>query len=111
MHDITTVRDKGSPGQRLHKQLTTDQFSRVQEVFVARMRPGGKYIGGSKSSLQSLIDHTIAEILQLDQHHENDSGKTMIDVMVRFFNRPPPPEKYNSLEEFLLYRHEDAAVP
>ncbi|CAG8390390.1 unnamed protein product [Penicillium salamii] len=34
----------------------------------------------------------------------------MIQQMVRFFTRPPPP-RYKDMEEFLLYRHEDAAVP
>ncbi|RDA87821.1 hypothetical protein CP532_2963 [Ophiocordyceps camponoti-leonardi (nom. inval.)] len=88
-------------------------FIRVQEVFVDRMRPEKSHRsnGDALSSLDSMIEKTIARILQLDEESGNDAGRDMIDLMVRFFTRPAPPEKYDSMEEFLLYRHEDAAVP
>ncbi|XP_044717143.1 putative Aristolochene synthase [Hirsutella rhossiliensis] len=81
------------------------------EVFIERMQPSGSHTYGPESALQSLIDDTIAQILELDQENGNDSGRTMIEMMIRFFSRPPPPEKYDCMEDFLLYRHEDAAVP
>ncbi|KFY94603.1 hypothetical protein V500_03145 [Pseudogymnoascus sp. VKM F-4518 (FW-2643)] len=85
-------------------------FSRIQEVFIARMEVGRNLLDDPKSSLHSLIDDTTAEILDLDRNNGNDSGREMLDEMVRFFGRPPPPDKYNNMEEFLLYRHQDAAV-
>lgn len=61
--------------------------------------------------LQSMIDQAIQEILELDADSGNNAGQDMIDLMVRFFTRPPPPARYDDIEDFLLYRHEDAAVP
>ena len=74
------------------------------------MQVGRNLLDDPKSSLNSLIDDTTAEILDLDRNNGNDSGREMLDEMVRFFGRPPPPDKYNNMEEFLLYRHQDAAV-
>ncbi|KFY93583.1 hypothetical protein V500_03648 [Pseudogymnoascus sp. VKM F-4518 (FW-2643)] len=85
-------------------------FSQIQEVFVARMQIGKNLPDDPKSTLHSLIDDMTAEILDLDRNNGNDSGREMLDEMVRFFGRPPPPEKYNNMEDFLLYRHEDAAI-
>ena len=56
-------------------------------------------------------DDTIEETLELDREGESDAGRVMIDLMLHFFTRPPPPASYNNMEEFLLYRHEDAAIP
>ncbi|RCI09985.1 hypothetical protein L249_8495 [Ophiocordyceps polyrhachis-furcata BCC 54312] len=87
------------------------QFFRVQQVFVDRMRPGRNPTGDHMSSLESIIDRTMARILELDEESGNNAGRDMIDLMIRFFTRPAPPDKYDSMEDFLLYRHEDAAVP
>ncbi|KAF3396683.1 hypothetical protein DPV78_008181 [Talaromyces pinophilus] len=86
-------------------------FQKVQDEFVARMQPGYIDTKNFKSDLQLLIDKTVAEILKLDQDNGNNAGQDMLELMIRFFTRPPPPKKYTSMEEFLLYRHEDAAVP
>ncbi|RDA92444.1 hypothetical protein CP533_6459 [Ophiocordyceps camponoti-saundersi (nom. inval.)] len=86
-------------------------FFRVQEVFVDRMRPESHRNAGHKSSLESMIEKIITRILELDEQSGNDAGRDMIELMVRFFTRPAPPEKYDSMEDFLLYRIEDAAVP
>ncbi|KFZ14995.1 hypothetical protein V502_05825 [Pseudogymnoascus sp. VKM F-4520 (FW-2644)] len=96
-------------GDEQHTKLIT-AFSRIQEVFVARMHVGRNLPDDPKSSLHSLIDDTTAEILDLDRNNGNDSGKKMLEEMVRFFSRPPPPDKYNNMEEFLQYRRQDAAV-
>ena len=64
-----------------------------------------------KSTLHLMIDRAILEIKELDCVSGNAAGQEMIDLMVRFFMRPPPPNEYKDMEEFLLYRLEDAAVP
>lgn len=74
------------------------------------MQIGRNLPDGPKSSLHSLIDETTTEILDLDRNNGNDSGRKMLDEMVQFFSRPPPPDKYNNMEEFLRYRRQDAAV-
>lgn len=53
----------------------------------------------------------MTEILEVDRATGNTAGRELIELMVRFLSRPPPPEKYHSLREFLSYRHEDAALP
>lgn len=63
-----------------------------------------------RSALQLLIGNKIKEILDLDLVSGNNSGKVLVEQMVQFFCRAPPPDKYNSLRDFLSYRHEDAAV-
>ncbi|OJJ33320.1 hypothetical protein ASPWEDRAFT_30406 [Aspergillus wentii DTO 134E9] len=88
-----------------------DSFTSVQNQFVARMQPGFKSNDEPKSFLQMMIDQAIEEIQELDRVSGNNGGQEMIDLMVQFFTRPPPPKQYKDLEEFLLYRHEDAAVP
>lgn len=75
------------------------------------MQPGANCNDRPRSSLESKIDETIAEILELDRKHGNNAGEEMIELMIRFFSRPGPPKEYKNMEEFLLYRHEDAAVP
>lgn len=83
----------------------------VQEAFIARMKPGFENSDKSRTMLQVMIDDTIEETLELDRECESDAGRVMIDLMLHFFTRPPPPASYNNMEEFLLYRHEDAAIP
>lgn len=75
------------------------------------MKPNFECGDKPRTILQSMIDHAIQEIMSLDRDCGNNAGQDMIDLMIRFFTRPPPPENYNNMEEFLLYRHEDAAVP
>jgi hypothetical protein len=75
------------------------------------MKPDFNAGGKPRTILQSMIDQAIQEIVELDHVCGNNAGQDMINLMIRFFIRPPPPAKYNDMEEFLLYRHEDAAVP
>ncbi|KAJ6050909.1 hypothetical protein N7460_001443 [Penicillium canescens] len=89
----------------------TSSFTSVQEEFVSRMKPDFNGDDKPRTILQSMIDQAIQEIMELDRECGNNAGQDMIDLMIRFFTRPPPPAKYNDMEEFLLYRHEDAAVP
>ncbi|KAK2594899.1 hypothetical protein QQS21_007398 [Conoideocrella luteorostrata] len=86
-------------------------FVSVQKAFIQRMQPEACNDSTVKSFLENMIDNTIMEILQIDKLNGNNSGRDMIELMIRFFNRPPPPSTYRNIEEFLLYRHEDAAVP
>ncbi|KAJ6047850.1 hypothetical protein N7499_000567 [Penicillium canescens] len=51
------------------------------------------------------------EIREVDAASGNNVGQEMIEQMVEFFLRPPPPKEYKNMEEFLLYRHVDAALP
>ena len=85
----------------------------VQDEFISRMRPenSGAMADKPRSSLKYLIDQAISEIIELDRVSGNNAGQEMIDLMIRFFTRLPPPTEYKNLEDFLLYRHEDAAVP
>lgn len=110
-HTIAIAAPKsGTAMHSVRALIVPRQFSYIQDAFVSRMRPGLRD-PGSKSPLLRLVDDTIVEILQLDHDGDNSSGREMIERMVQFFNRPPPPKHYNNMEEFLLYRHEDAAVP
>ncbi|KAK6810861.1 hypothetical protein RU639_013599 [Aspergillus parasiticus] len=86
-------------------------FSRVQTHFMDRMRGDSTRHDTKPSLLKSMIDETLAEIRELDRISGNTAGQEMIDFMVASFTRTTPPEGYNDLEEFLLYRHKDAAVP
>ncbi|CRG87145.1 hypothetical protein PISL3812_04160 [Talaromyces islandicus] len=88
-----------------------DSFTSVHAEFVSRMTSGITSSDEPKSTLQSLIDQAILDIRKTDFVSGNTAGQEMIDMMVRFFSRPPPPTEYKDMEEFLLYRHEDAAVP
>lgn len=83
----------------------------MNDEFIARMEPGFSYNNEPRSFLKLLIDQAILDIRELDSISGNNAGQEMIDLMIRFFKRPPPPEEYKNLEEFLMYRHEDAAVP
>lgn len=75
------------------------------------MQPNGNHDGElGQEGVQRLIDSTIADILEVDRKNNNNIGKEMIELMVRFFTRPEPPASYANLREFLLYRHKDAAV-
>ncbi|KAF3482463.1 uncharacterized protein GIQ15_05222 [Arthroderma uncinatum] len=86
-------------------------FTGVQKVFISRMQPeSNSNIHHPETTLESLIDETIAEIFELDRKNGNDAGRVMIEEMIRFFNRPGPPEKYNSMDDYLLYRHQDAGI-
>lgn len=75
------------------------------------MRPGYQPNEQTRTPLQLLIDNAMNEIRSLDCGAGNNAGEEMIDLMVRFFERPPPPKDFPNMEDFLLYRHEDAAVP
>lgn len=75
------------------------------------MRPRSNTTTLPETKLQELIDKTIEEIHEVDRVSGNTAGQEMLELMVRFFSRPPPPKQYKDMEEFLLYRHEDAAVP
>ncbi|PLB41613.1 terpene synthase family protein [Aspergillus candidus] len=88
-----------------------DYFSEVKSLFVDRMRPGYQPNEQTRTPLQLLIDNAMNEIRSLDCGAGNNAGEEMIDLMVRFFERPPPPKDFPNMEDFLLYRHEDAAVP
>jgi hypothetical protein len=74
------------------------------------MLPGWKGDLGSPSKMQSLIDEIIAGLHEQDRQYGNPAGLEVIETMVRFFRRPPPPESFPNLREFLDYRHEDAGV-
>ncbi|KAJ5172263.1 hypothetical protein N7492_004856 [Penicillium capsulatum] len=88
----------------------TSSFVSIQQEFISRMNPDFDNGDKPRTTLQSMIDHAIQEIIELDHKYGNNAGQEMIDLMIRFFTRPPPPAKYNDMEEFLLYRHEDAAL-
>ncbi|KAJ5986379.1 hypothetical protein N7451_010744 [Penicillium sp. IBT 35674x] len=88
-----------------------DTFTNVEDEFISRMQPEFSDNSKAKSPLKYLIDQAISEIRELDSASGNNAGQEMIDLMIQFFKRPPPPQDYKNLEEFLLYRHEDAAVP
>lgn len=60
--------------------------------------------------MESLVDKTFSEVLQLAAQDGNDSGKVYIEETVRFFSHPPPPDSYKNLEEFMAYRCQDAAI-
>jgi hypothetical protein len=75
------------------------------------MRGGSTRDDAKQSLLQFMIDQALAEIRELDRISGNTAGQEMIDLMVAFFTRPPPPESYSNMDEYLVYRHEDAAVP
>ncbi|KAJ5216389.1 uncharacterized protein N7498_002796 [Penicillium cinerascens] len=88
-----------------------DSFAGVNDDFIARMESGFSHTNEPRSFLKLLIDQVILDIRELDSISGNNAGQEMIDLMIRFFKRPPPPEQYKNLEEFLTYRHEDAAIP
>ena len=98
---------------RVCLELTSrpSQFAKVQDDFVARMRPGFNSGKAPKSALHYLTDQIMEETHELDRVSGNTAGREMVDLMVRFFTRSRPPKKYHDMEEFLLYRHEDAAIP
>ncbi|PFH57673.1 hypothetical protein XA68_14701 [Ophiocordyceps unilateralis] len=87
-------------------------FQGVEETLIECMRPDRKRkVGHESSPALIMIERTIAEILELDERNGNNAGRDMIERMIRFFTRPAPPPRFNSMDEFLLHRHEDAAVP
>lgn len=64
----------------------------------------------TRFEIESVIDEVIVEILELDLRSNSQSGKQMLEELVKFFSRPAPPSKYSTMRDFLLYRHEDAGV-
>ncbi|KAJ6009039.1 hypothetical protein N7522_004055 [Penicillium canescens] len=114
MHDITSVSEPDKPCILISKYKLTSsmsKFTKVQDEFIARMQPRLNNIASPKTKLQVLIDQAIEEIYGVDRASGNTAGQEMLELMVRFFSRPPPPTQYKDMEEFLLYRHVDAAVP
>jgi hypothetical protein len=75
------------------------------------MQPGFIATGRHTPTFQSMIDQTMLEIREVDAASGNNVGQEMIEQMVEFFLRPPPPKEYKNMEEFLLYRHMDAGLP
>jgi hypothetical protein len=67
--------------------------------------------GVDRTDIQEIIETSVSDVLEMDRQNGNSNGREMISLMLRFFNRPAPPAKYQSLRDFLLYRHEDAAAP
>ncbi|PYI04101.1 hypothetical protein BO78DRAFT_321184 [Aspergillus sclerotiicarbonarius CBS 121057] len=89
----------------------SNQFKRVQELFLNRMRTDSACDNSSPSRVQAFIDQALTDIRELDHVSGNTAGQELIDSMVRFFSHPPPPENYSNMEEFLSYRNEDAGLP
>lgn len=83
----------------------------MQRVFISGLRPETASDDKPQTSLGMYIDAQVAAMLELDRVSNNNAGKNILELMIRFFTRPPPPEKYESMKDFLLYRREDAAVP
>ena len=83
----------------------------MKDDFIARMQPGFIATGKHTSTFQSMIDETMSEIREIDAAAGNKVGQEMIEQMVEFFPRPPPPKEYKNMEDFLLYRHVDAGLP
>ena len=86
------------------------KFTKVHDEFIVRMQPLLNNIGSPKTKVQEMIDQVIEEIHEVDRISGNTGGQEMLEMMVRFFSRPPPPTQYKDMEEYLLYRHEDAAL-
>lgn len=113
MHDFDTVSafDQAcilSTRYKLTRILA--KFTEVHDEFIVRMQPWLNNIDPPKTKVQEMIDQVIEEVLEVDRVSGNNAGQEMLEIMVRFFSRPPPPTQYKDMEQYLLYRHEDAAV-
>ncbi|XWW97527.1 hypothetical protein V2A60_005511 [Cordyceps javanica] len=87
-------------------------FSQIEGTFIRSMQPNlPPEMSRGKGTIQSIIRNSISDILALDKVSGKDNGRQMIDRMVQFFTRPPPPDSFSTLRAFLDYRHEDAAAP
>ncbi|PWY90688.1 hypothetical protein BO70DRAFT_75875 [Aspergillus heteromorphus CBS 117.55] len=87
-----------------------EAFNKILENYVDRMRPDLQDRKPPVSALQADIDRTVDEILELDRTSGNTAGQELLENVVRFFTRPPPPSKYKNMEEYMKYRHEDIAI-
>ncbi|KAJ5963519.1 uncharacterized protein N7479_003395 [Penicillium vulpinum] len=85
-------------------------FNIVYEQFIVRMKSGFTPPVEDRTPLLLLIDQIMAEIKELDNASGHLAGRLMLDEMVAFFSRPPPSKAYENMEDFLLYRHKDAAI-
>ncbi|KAE8153365.1 isoprenoid synthase domain-containing protein [Aspergillus avenaceus] len=88
-----------------------ETFAAVQEEFISRMRPNFDNGKRPKSILQGMIDRTIQDFQEMDRLSGNNTGQEVIDLMVRFLDRPFPPDQWKDMDEYLLYRNEDTAMP
>lgn len=114
MHDVNSVSGLDQAcilSARFKLTRILAKFTKVHDEFIVRMQPRLNNIVSPKTKMQELIDQVIEEIYEVDRVSGNTAGQEMLEMMVRFFNRSSPPTQYKDMEEYLLYRHEDAAVP
>jgi len=114
MHDTTSVSELDKtciPGSNHRLTSRMSKFTQVQREFIARMGPRLNDIDPPTTKMQLLIDQMVEEILEVDRASGNNAGQGMLDLTLRFFYRPPPPTQFKDMEDFLLCRHEDAAIP
>lgn len=114
MHDVNSVSGLDQAcilSARFKLTRILAKFTKVHDEFIVRMQPRLNNIVSPKTKMQELIDQVIEEIYEVDRVSGNTAGQEMLEMMVRFFSRSSPPTQYKDMEEYLLYRHEDAAVP
>ncbi|KOS18748.1 Fusicoccadiene synthase [Escovopsis weberi] len=87
-----------------------DVVSGLHRVFITRLKPETASVDEPQTSLEKLVDAAVTEMLELDRLNNNHAGRRTLELIIGFFSRPAPPDKYESLEDFLVYRREDAAV-
>ncbi|KAK5995386.1 Terpene cyclase 6-like protein [Cladobotryum mycophilum] len=84
-----------------------NSFNMVHNEFIYRMKSGFTPTEDHRSPLILLIDQIMTEIKQLDHETGNTCGHRLLDTVLAFFLRPPPPKEYKDMDDFFFYRHQD----